>query len=382
MRKNSPKDLWQRESKPDIRFAAATGRIRVLEEKMLSEEDFLHLADPHVSFSQRREILNKAGYSGEGSNEQVILQGRDKQDRLLYELSEGTNLATVLLMDLDYHNLKAIVRFLLLEQHEQQAAASRAQTQTESFVKEYQADIPPKLKPLIRETAPTSPELLFDVVVDLMRGETVDRPEELRPMFFDHIKEVTDIAGSGREMSAADLLADRLCFEEMLAEAEKTKQSSFRQFLLDYISIVADEENLESFLRVRRGHGSKDFLARALVPGGKVSPEELLALFDAEREELTALFQKSYVSAVMDPVPPYRDRADIRAFGIMKDEILMRLALLGKKAAAGGEAVLGFWLAKRLEMRKIRVILQAAGRGMRQEEIMPLIRPADKGYER
>lgn len=381
MHKNGTQNLWRREMRTDSRFAAATGRVRVLEERMLAAEDFRQLADPRVSFSQRRDILTRAGYTGEGSNEELILSGRDEQDRLLYELSKGSDLAVILLLDLDYHNVKAIVRYLLLEQHEQRDAAARAQTQTENLVKEQRENIPRNLKPLMRETAPTPPETVFDLLVDLMLEDGVaSPPPDVRPVFFENMKKIVKVSGTGKELASADLLADRLCFEEMLLLTEQPEQSGIRDFLLDYISILADAANLETFLRIRRGHGSKSFLEEALVPGGKVSEEELLDLYGKDQEALNRAFKKSYISDVMDPLPQYRTREDIQKFGSMKDELLLKVAVLGKRATASGEAVLGYWLAKRLEMRNVRLILQAVSRGMRAEEILPLIRTAYKGY--
>lgn len=380
MHNNSTQNLWRRPMQTDVRFASATGRVRVLEEQMLTDEDFRLLADSRISFSQRRDILAKAGYTGDGSTEQIILAARDEQDILLKQLSGRSGLATVLLLDLDYHNVKAMVRHLLLEQHEQSDAATGLAA-AEKFNHEDGERIPHNLRPLIRRTAPTAPEAVFDVLVDLMRGSGVAAaPSGIRPLFFEHIKQIVHISGTGSDLAATDLLADRLCFTEMVALAEEPSLAALREFLLDYISIMADMANLETFLRVRRTRAGKSFLEKALVPGGRVKPEQLAALYGRSRQDVTELFQKSYVSDVIYPVPKYQSREDIRNLGLMKDELLLRVSVLGKKATAGGAAILGYWLAKRLEMKNIRLILQAVGRGVKEEDILPMIRPAYKGY--
>lgn len=381
MLNNGTQNLWRHKPELDNRFASATGRVRVLEERMLTSEDFRHLADPRLSFVQRREILSKAGYSGEDSTEALVLAARDELDDTLYVLSRGTKLADFLLLDLDYHNAKAIVRFLLLEQREIRHTANMKAAGGESRLKEGQDNIPENLKPLIRKKAPTSPELVFEVLVDLMResGAAV-APSSMRPLFFKHLTLIAEAAGAGKELASTDLTADRLCFEEMLAMAAEASQHKMKGFLLNYISVLADAANLETLLRVRRSYGTRAFLEEALVPGGLVPEAEISGLYGKEHAAISQAFKKSWLAAEMDPVPSYVTREEIRAFGYKRDLLLLRTAAIGKKATAGGEAILGYWLGKRLEMKNIRLILQAVGRGLDEEEILPLIRPSYKGY--
>lgn len=383
MHKSSTEKLWQRSPELDARFAAATGRIRVMEERLLTDDDLRRLAEPRVSYGQRREILSKAGYSGDDSTEGLIVAARDEHDRLLMSMTEGTGLGTFLLLDLDYHNVKAIVRYLLLEQSEQRSAASRSQSRSESLVKEGGENIPDGLKPLIRQTAPTPPELVFDVLLDLMQGTVPAAPPVgVRAVFFEHMKKIVNAAGQGKEMAFADLTADRLAFEEMIVLAKTPELKTMRDFLLDYISILADGANLETILRVRRSKGTRAFLEEALVPGGKVSPEEAAELYGRPLEELRSAYSKSYIADEIDPLPEYETREEIRDFGLMRDRLLLDVAAIGKKATASGEVIMGYWLAKRMEIKNVRLITQARGRGVPAEDILPMIRPAYKGYRK
>ncbi len=109
--------------------------------------------------------------------------------------------------------------------------------------------------------------------------------------------------------------------------------------------------------------------------------EAILSLYKAEEKEIEKTFANTQVAAVLENFPVYRTKVDIVGFGLKKDEVLYRLARVGKRQTAGVEALTGFWLGKKMEIKNVRIILQALARGLPQEEIQKLLRPTYPGYQ-
>ncbi len=430
MSEKNANTVWTREPVLRPNYGAATGRIRVLEDRMLRTEDYRRLASG-VSYTERADLLERAGYGGDGTLDQRLIAGRDQNDLLLKELTHDNILATFLLLELDYHNLKAILRYLTLLHLEREEASAHQHSPSEEGTSAEQKTIPQALQRLIRSTAPTDPETLYVTLLRLMREEDpadhagkpvtsenrtekpetsenraekpeystnrIEKPEAsanhaphsglepeipegIRPLFYEHMRQVVRIAATSVELSDSDLLADQLCFREMEALASSREASEARAFLVDYVSILADSANLEILFRIQRGGESRAFLQQALVPGGKVSPDEVLALYDKDLEAIRKVYQKTLLSDVVEVLPAYQSKEDIRNYGKAKDYVLLRLAMLGKRQTAGTEAIVGYWLGKKLEIKNLRIILQAIARGLSQNEIMAMVRPAYGGY--
>lgn len=400
MSEKNANTVWTREPVLRPNYGAATGRIRVLEDRMLRTEDYRRLASG-ISYAERADLLERAGYSGDGTLDQRLIAGRDQNDLLLKELTHDNVLATFLLLELDYHNLKAILRYLILLHLEREEAGAHELSPQEEGASAEQKTIPQALQRLIRFTAPTDPETLYATLLRLMRdvdpadhtekpeasanlalhsGLEPEIPEGVRPLFYEHMQQVVRIAATSVELSDSDLLADQLCFREMEALATSREASEARSFLLDYVSILADSANLEILFRIQRGGESRAFLQQALVPGGKVSPDEVLALYDKDLEAIRKVYQKTLLSDVVEVLPAYQSKEDIRNYGKAKDYVLLRLAMFGKRQTAGAEAIVGYWLGKKLEIKNLRIILQAIARGLSQNEIMAMVRPAYGGY--
>lgn len=382
MQSKTSNSVWFREPPLDERFAAATGRVRVLEDSMLNAEDLRRLSDPSAGFAQRAELLEKAGYGGEGTLESRVIEGRDRQDLLLKELTIDTVLGTFLLLDQDYHNAKAIVRYIRLRQSEMDEVSTRVHSADDSSQGGSTTEtLPAKLHNLIRETAPTPPEKLFELLLHMINeGATTEAPPGMRPLFYEHLRRIVAQIGTNSDLVTTDLLADKLWFAEMIAIAGARETGKMRPFLTDYISILADSANFETFFRLRRSRGSKSFLASALVPGGTTLPETFVEHFYAESQALVPLWQRSLLADVAADLPEYSDSEDIWSYGLNADLVLLKLAAKGKESTAGAEAITGFWLGKRLEAKNIRIVLQAIARGLDGDEIRKLLRPAYKGY--
>lgn len=363
----------------DLDFAAEIGRLRVLEDDFLKAEDLQRLASSSTSFHERADILEKAGYTGEGSLEERVLRHRDQEDLLLREFSRDSDLDLFLLLDLDYHNLKAIIRYLQLELRNLQEKTEGLQI-IEKEAEQAQGDVPKTLDEMLRKTAPTPIPHLFDTVIRIMRGisETEDNiPYNMRPQFYKHIKSVVAKASDGSDLSAADWLADQLYFEELKQIGEEKSFRKMKDFTDAYRIMLAEHANFEIFLRMKRAGKSREFFKRAFVPHGTTQLEAFLGAYD-DVEKSRALFADSPISEGFPTFPDYNSSEDVAVFGKNKDKLYSKVIARGKMENQHAWAIAAFWLAKKLEQKNIRIILQAVSRNMDTEEILAMLRPTYK----
>lgn len=382
MARQKYKTLFARDDdQMDLRFAASIGRLRVLEDSFLEKEELVRLSDPNMPYTARKSMLEQAGYSASSDFEEAIRISRDEQDALLKEFSADSGLDEFLLLDLDYHNLKAIVRFLLLQRRYWEEYADTARVdgdESESLAK--LGSIPLGLQPMLRKSAQTDVEALYSVILEMMQGKIVENNGSFRPAFFGHIMQVIATAAKGSDLSAPDLLADRLYFEELYSYTKNPQHKSLHRFERDYVRLLADQANLEIYLRVKRSQGAKSLLVSALVPHGSIEEADYIRAYNGE-VAIEDLFKQSPISEYFDSFPKYETKAEIRSFGTTKDQLLEALMIKGKKQSFGPEAIVAFWIGKRMERRNLRLILQSIGRGLKQEEILPMLRPIYKEIE-
>lgn len=371
-KKKGPRLFEPKELTQDMDFASVVGRIRVAEEAFLGPEDIHFLSDKSGTYHERLDILHRAGYEGEGTFEDVILRDRDRQDWVLSGLVGDTKLDLFLLLDLDYHNLKAILRYQKLE-------AIRLNVDTAGLYEEETSqegkaiDLPKSVRPLIRFTSPTDPQVLFEFILQNTR-ERENMEPELRPMFQDHVCQVLNLARVAADLSQVDLLADRLYFEELWALTEDKANRHMKPILQDYVMMLADQANFESYFRLRKSNRSKAYFEKVVVPHGYITWEDFSRAYGKE-EEIEELFYASPISETFESFPPYETGQDISNYGLNSDLLLCKLIGLGKHENMHAVAVMSYWLAKKMERKNLRICHQILSRNLDPEKMRGMFRP-------
>jgi len=90
---------------------------------------------------------------------------------------------------------------------------------------------------------------------------------------------------------AADFELDRAYFAQMLDLANGLSDGGFAR---DYVQLQIDSANLRAAVRTRRMAKDEDFLKTALIPGGTIGTDRVLAAFDSA-EALTALYGNTWL---------------------------------------------------------------------------------------
>ena len=90
---------------------------------------------------------------------------------------------------------------------------------------------------------------------------------------------------------AADFELDRAYFAQMLALSDGLSDGGFAR---GYVQLQIDSANLRAAVRTRRMAKDADFLKTALIPGGTIGTDRVLAAFDSA-EALTALYGNTWL---------------------------------------------------------------------------------------
>lgn len=377
---------WDREVEMDTDYAHATGRIRILEEQFLSFSDYEILAGDSTSDNERSQILDRAGYPAGNNLEERVLAARAANNELLRELDKDGVLTRALLLDVDYHNLKLLMKHYLLAE-----VVAETSTSDDVIDQSNADDLPITLKRLLIHDGYTPVQLLRTEILTLLSMERQDMAEavssdsvpveQLNPDAIDPILRMAILRlimawQAHQETVTIDIEADKLYFEHAKYLAEARSSGSARWFLKDYFSLKADLANLQMLLRIRRFKGGRQYLNRVLVTGGEVSEASILDAYDAPADVLASFWREKASLAVelADFIPHYTDENGIWLLGEASDNLLVRLAEHSRRQSFSADTVAGFWLSRQFEGQNLRILFSGLEREYSGEDLLILLR--------
>lgn len=377
---------WDREGLSDTSYAHASGRIRLLEERFLGFSDFEKLVDPQTSDSERGQILDSASYPAASGLEERVLSGRGENNRLLRELDKDGPLTRALLLDIDYHNLKSLLKHYLLAEEGLRDASTEAD---ESLIAE--TKLPQAVQRVLIPDGYTDVHTIRRAILDLIAIDRVDLEAAAVAADPDEAERVPGSIDPELKRSIAKLIlawyehpealtlsleADKLYFEHARLIAADPKTGSASGFLRDYFSLKADIANLQMLLRVRRFRGGEAYLKRILVSGGEVDPAKLVGLYDKSTQEIIELWhaEGGLTKELSKYIQAVEEHDDVWALGEASDNLLMRLAEHGRRQTFSADTLAGFWLSRQIEGQNLRILFSGLERGYSGESLLHLLR--------
>ncbi len=227
----------------DTDYLYATMRVRANEKTLLTERDIARMCDAKTALEAAK-VLSDAGYGdiSTGSFSEVsaaIVSMREKTGKLIAEICENPAIPEVFALKYDFHNIKTVIK------------ASLSGTDPQRLLSD-------------SGTVPKE-----DITAAYHTGDTRSLPEKMGAAF----SEARDILSHTGDASLSDIALDRAYFEMLHDSAEK----SGSEFLRGYVCLLADIANLRTAVRTVRQGRDADILRRALVPGGSIMTDALLA---------------------------------------------------------------------------------------------------------
>lgn len=117
---------WRREAKDDQSYGFATGRLRVLEQFMLTHEDLVLFSDRTTDLHVLHDILDNAEYPAADKLDLRFSLEERKVDHEIIEVAPASQLPRVLLLEKDYHNAKWILKQVLLSARAEEGKEAHA----------------------------------------------------------------------------------------------------------------------------------------------------------------------------------------------------------------------------------------------------------------
>lgn len=355
------RQTWQRKVENEISFAHATGRLRAKASLRLPNDVLLSFADPQVALKRLHEALDHAAYPAASTLEERLELKKAADLVMLRNVTNRNTLPVALALPNDFHNLKWLLKNILLYQAEQQQSSNLANILQEQTV-------PARLQGNLLAGGSWPVAKLWQDILKLINksSNTQVLPKDLAQ----ELLQALQVYYSKREIGIVTRRIDQLYFASLAELAKSANSKSEREFILDYLALQADSANLQTVLRALSAHMSTAELVEALVPGGEVAVTEIAAVypkllpsanaaydFNLVSKTLTQLYQNKQSASLLTALTYWQDPSERWRFSKAADELILRLAVRGRANTYGCDAVAGFYLEGLMEVKNLQLML-------------------------
>lgn len=319
-------------------YLCLSAMLRAREPKLLNAEKASRMLDAST-FEEAAKLLTDCGYDDMSQMraseiEQALSDRRKEIFDEIERLSPDKIIPQLFRMKYDYHNAKVILK------------AEAMQTPSDHLFSDAGRIPPARLKGLYHE----------------------EKYSSLPGTLGKAMEEAASVLARTSNPQQADFVLDRAYFAEF---AEAAKQSG-NAFLQGYGRMMIDCANLKSTVRTMRMGKDRDFLHDALIPGGNVSVDRLLAASD--KEALTALFTCSELEKAAALGADALEGGSLTAFERACDNALNTYLGKAKLVSFGSEPMTAYLAAVENEITAVRMILTGRLAGVKSEAIRERLR--------
>jgi V/A-type H+-transporting ATPase subunit C len=333
-------ELFETRFEQDGAFAFATGRIRVLEAKLLDRAQFQRMLDS-ADAAEAWRALGEVGYAKAAERrldeyEDVLNDELRELHSLLASLSPAPERTAWLQRRYDFHHLKAYLKAKLLEEDPTESVLDGVGT------------VPPKL-----------------IEVSVATGVWNTLPIELAQAGEHAMREYE----STKLAQVLDTIVDGELFAYLQAV------SMGHHFLGTLVAILADIVNLRSLVRAKLMERDRAFASRMLVPAGSLEAARLLALMEASSETWgDELRHTPYTEVLARGLAYFTEKKSLALFERLSDDFVTSFLKRAQLTLYGVEPLIAYALAKETELKNIRIILVGKLNGVAKETIEERLR--------
>ena len=160
----------------------------------------------------------------------------------------------------------------------------------------------------------------------------------------------------------SDFILDKAYFAEMLKEAGKSDKT----YITDYIRMQIDQANLRSLIRTKGMPRQTELLRGALIAGGRVSPDEILAALGSH-EQVVALYAGTEFQKAVD-------EANLSMFEKEADNAIRNYVMRVNMVSFGPEVIIEYLSALEHEITTLRIVLTGKLMGIPAEKLRERLR--------
>ncbi len=324
----------------DTDYLSISTRIRAMENRMLSQDRVMRLIEAK-DMEEASKVLSECGYGSLNSNTASALEELLSKSRgeIMADMASSVpepSLVAVFQIKYDYHNVKVVLK----------ALAQNLEPDS-----------------LLLGGGRYEPAFIADC------GRKADY-RSLSPILGKAATEAKELLEKSGDPQLADFLLDKAYFAELM-ELAVASQS---QFIIGYVTVMIDVANLRSAVRAARLEKENDFLKLALVSGGNVSVNAIIA-----SQDLAVLFQVGVLSkaAAEGSRVANTEGHSLTEFEKLCDNALLAYLSSARRIPFGEGPVIAYIAAKENEITAIRSIMSGRMAGLDGELIRSRLRLLD-----
>ena len=309
------------------------------ETKMLSAERMERMIDAPTN-DEAAKILEECGYGDlSGLSAKEAGAALEAHIAALFDEVEGmvpeVQLVQLFRLKYDYHNAKALIK------------AQAMGVECDAILSQRGTILPQKLLTAFLE----------------------EDYRDIPPVLAQAMVSAAAILAHTANPQAADFELDRAYFAQMLDLANGLSDGGFAK---GYVQLQIDSANLRAAVRTRRMAKDADFLKTALIPGGTIGTDRVLAAFDSA-EVLTALYGNTWLGNAAAGAAAMGGGA-LTAFELLCDNALMDYIRAAKLRSFGAAHVSAYLAAMENETTAARMILTGRLAGLQPAVIRERLR--------
>lgn len=321
----------------DTDFLYISARLKALEKNMLTREKLLRLVSSR-SDEDALKLLVENGYAAFDLRDMQALEAEiSRRRKEVFDLI-GSYVPDKRIIDLfrlkyDYHNIKSLIKAAALGEDGSHLLSDAGM-------------VPPKtLTAMLQEKQFRS----------------------LNPIMQKACEEAFDLLSRTADPQQSDLLLDNAMCAQMLSMAQQAQS----EFLLGYVKLFIDLNNLRVLVRASLGGKGYDFLQRAVCAGGSIGCSQLR---EVTSESITALFGHGiYLSAASAAVSALSHEG-LSALDMACDNALIEYIRSSRLIPFGEAPVISYLLAFEAQLVSLRTVLSGKRAGLSQEQIQERLR--------
>ncbi len=316
---------------PDKEYIYAVARIRAKELTLLPQA-FLEQLAGAPSEADALRLLKEHGWEDKGKNSREMLEAEEQKTwALLRELLDDLSVFDVFLLEVDYHNLKAAIK--------------------ENCTGGKHAGI-------YREGGTLSAK---ELEAALAAGAYGDLPEEMR----EPAREAMRVLLQTRDGQRCDCIIDRAAMTAIRAAGHRSKS----ELLRDYGELTAAMGDIRIAVRSIMTGKDGSFLKEALAPCDAFDTERLAQAAVQGKEALFDYLENTEYAGAGEAIG-----TSYAAFEKWCDDQLIEKIRPQLSNPFGPDPLAAYYLARRMEIKSVRMILAGLHNGLSESEIRERVR--------
>ena len=351
-------------------YAYATGRIRALETRLIGAGRLNRYLEARSAEDIGR-LLIENGYPAASDPERSLNLELESTYELIRKLSPGPDIVDTLMLARDFHNLKVMLKSFSVYWPRREGSPVKAAMAIEQI---YEGGGHPQAEGMPdQESQPDTTlwpvihgPVSYDQVQHLIQVPSTFDPQKLfsalrerKPTEIPPLLARTAVMAATRYQQTYDISEIDILIDKSLAQIMSDRAAAINvPFFTGFFRLRLDLVNIGLLLRSRFLNSGAEYLQRILLPGGSMPVSEIAALFGEPTSKIIDYLSRTHLASLSEAIEHFAEGGDaIARFSLAQDDQLVQYVQKGRQVLRGPEVLLGYLIAREMEIKTVRVIL-------------------------